>query len=88
MKFTPRCFVLSNRPKQGAIDVWWIVHDGSLLVLLAHLLNLHKMWENCDLRVNTVVEQVEDVESVKQRIQLYLSAMRIRAGLFFKKNSP
>lgn len=79
-------FFLPNRPKQGTIDIWWIVHDGSLLVLLAHLLNQHKMWENCNLRVNTVVEQVEDVESVKLRIQSYLNAMRIRAGLlFFKK---
>ena len=42
----------------GTIDIWWIVHDGGLLLLLGHLLSKHKYWERCKLRVNTVVEKV------------------------------
>lgn len=35
-----------ERLKEGTIDVWWIVHDGGLLMLLPFLLSQHKV---CDL---------------------------------------
>lgn len=43
----------------GNIDVWWIIHDGGLLILLPFLLKQHKVWRNCTLRVFAVA-QVED----------------------------
>jgi len=30
--------------KQGTIDIWWIVHDGGLLLLLPFLLSKHSVW--------------------------------------------
>lgn len=32
-----------ERLKEGTIDVWWIVHDGGLLMLLPFLLMQHKV---------------------------------------------
>lgn len=32
-----------ERLKEGTIDVWWIVHDGGLLMLLPFLLKQHKV---------------------------------------------
>lgn len=32
-----------DRLKEGTIDVWWIVHDGGLLMLLPFLLGQHKV---------------------------------------------
>lgn len=32
-------FPWANERQHGFIDVWWIVHDGGLLLLLAHLLS-------------------------------------------------
>lgn len=32
-----------ERLTEGTIDVWWIVHDGGLLMLLPFLLNQHKV---------------------------------------------
>lgn len=32
-----------ERLSEGAIDVWWIVHDGGLLMLLPFLLSQHKV---------------------------------------------
>lgn len=32
-----------DRLKEGTIDVWWIVHDGGLLMLLPFLLSQHKV---------------------------------------------
>lgn len=32
-------FPRATEKQHGFIDVWWIVHDGGLLLLLAHLLS-------------------------------------------------
>ena len=29
----------------GFVDVWWVVHDGGLLLMIAHLLLRHRTWE-------------------------------------------
>jgi potassium/chloride transporter 4/5/6 len=39
---------------KGTIDVWWIVHDGGLLMLLPFLLKQEKPWKHCKLRIFTV----------------------------------
>ena len=31
-------------PKRGTIDIWWIMHDGGLLLLLPFLLSRHPVW--------------------------------------------
>ena len=33
----------TDRLGEGTIDVWWIVHDGGLLMLLPFLLRQHKV---------------------------------------------
>ena len=50
---------LSNFPSsaetmKGTIDVWWVVHDGGMLILLAFLLQADKVWRGCRMRVFTV----------------------------------
>lgn len=32
-----------NRLNEGTVDVWWIVHDGGMLMLLPFLLRQHKV---------------------------------------------
>lgn len=39
---------------RGTIDVWWIVHEGGMLLLLPYLLRHHKSWRNCKLRIFAV----------------------------------
>lgn len=39
---------------KGNIDIWWVVHDGGLLMLLPFLLLKHKVWRHCNLRIFTV----------------------------------
>lgn len=31
-------------PDRGTIDIWWVVHDGGLLLLLPFLLSKHAVW--------------------------------------------
>lgn len=40
----------------GAIDVWWIIHDGGLLILLPFLLRQHRVWRQCHLRIFAVAQ--------------------------------
>ena len=47
-------FPLANESLTGTIDVWWVVHDGGMLILLAFLLQSDKVWKRCRLRVFTV----------------------------------
>ena len=40
---------------QGYIDIWWIIHDGGLLLLIAHLLQVcvYESW--CDTSAPNIV---------------------------------
>ena len=38
-------------PAHSNIDLWWVVHDGGLLLLLSIILRKHRKWHNCNLRV-------------------------------------
>jgi len=44
----------------GTIDIWWMIHDGGLLILLSWLLSQHRVWRSCHLRVFTVAENVSE----------------------------
>ena len=49
-------------PSSETIDVWWVNHDGGLLLLLAHLLRRDNVWRKCKLRVFCIVNAVTDPE--------------------------
>ena len=53
-QFTSSCY--HNDDEQGNIDIWWIVHDGGLLMLLPFLLKQHRTWRKCRLRIFTVAQ--------------------------------
>lgn len=38
----------------GVIDIWWIISDGGILVMLAFLLTHHKVWRACSIRLFSV----------------------------------
>eukprot|EP00578_Thalassiosira_sp_NH16_P018592 CAMPEP_0181099512 /NCGR_PEP_ID=MMETSP1071-20121207/12699_1 /TAXON_ID=35127 /ORGANISM="Thalassiosira sp., Strain NH16" /LENGTH=1053 /DNA_ID=CAMNT_0023182179 /DNA_START=19 /DNA_END=3180 /DNA_ORIENTATION=+ len=40
-------------PERGTIDVWWIVHDGGLLLLLPFLLSKHAVWAGINDDIGT-----------------------------------
>eukprot|EP01063_Lacrimia_lanifica_P037684 TRINITY_DN780_c0_g2_i1.p1 TRINITY_DN780_c0_g2~~TRINITY_DN780_c0_g2_i1.p1 ORF type:complete len:969 (+),score=428.67 TRINITY_DN780_c0_g2_i1:45-2951(+) len=69
------------------IDVWWIVHDGGLLLLVPHLMTMHKAWKGCQIRIfavlNEYVDQenggLESSESFTKRIAVFLDQVRIQA---------
>ena len=48
---------------QGNIDIWWIVHDGGLLMLLPFLLKQHRTWRKCRLRIFTVAQVTKRIST-------------------------
>eukprot|EP00929_Paragymnodinium_shiwhaense_P023718 TRINITY_DN14788_c0_g1_i3.p1 TRINITY_DN14788_c0_g1~~TRINITY_DN14788_c0_g1_i3.p1 ORF type:complete len:727 (+),score=88.88 TRINITY_DN14788_c0_g1_i3:1489-3669(+) len=55
--------VMPTEPREGSIDIWWMIHDGGFLVLLSWLLSNHRIWRSCNLRVFTIAENVSSEQA-------------------------
>ena len=75
----PHAFPGSEERVSGFVDVWWVVHDGGLLLMIAHLLLRHRAWERCRLRVHTVLQKAQDPGAVRRTLQAVLRDFRIDA---------
>uniref|UniRef100_A0A4W5MD30 Solute carrier family 12 member 7a n=1 Tax=Hucho hucho TaxID=62062 RepID=A0A4W5MD30_9TELE len=62
-----------DRLGEGTIDVWWIVHDGGLLMLLPFLLRQHKVWRKCKMRIFTVAQMDDNSIQMKKDLQMFLN---------------
>ncbi|XP_055941614.1 solute carrier family 12 member 4-like isoform X2 [Argiope bruennichi] len=74
-------FPSNNEKVSGSIDVWWIVHDGGLLMLLPFLLKQHKTWKNCKLRIFTVAQLEDNSIQMKKDLAKFLYHLRIEADV-------
>ncbi|CAM6087999.1 unnamed protein product [Calypogeia fissa] len=72
-------FPMEGTQQDGYIDVWWMVHDGGLLLILAHLLKQHRIWRKCKLRVCAISDQMHDTSLVKKNLLQTLNRVRIEA---------
>ncbi|XP_073514060.1 solute carrier family 12 member 4 [Phyllobates terribilis] len=74
-------FYPSNHERylEGNIDVWWIVHDGGMLMLLPFLLKQHKVWKKCRLRIFTVAQMDDNSIQMKKDLATFLYHLRIEA---------
>ncbi|XP_039276024.1 solute carrier family 12 member 4 [Nilaparvata lugens] len=69
----------STQKMSGNIDIWWIVHDGGLLMLLPFLLKQHRTWKNCRLRIFTVAQMEDNSIQMKKDLKTFLYHLRIEA---------
>uniref|UniRef100_A0A8K9XSD9 Solute carrier family 12 member 5a n=1 Tax=Oncorhynchus mykiss TaxID=8022 RepID=A0A8K9XSD9_ONCMY len=68
-----------ERFSEGHIDVWWIVHDGGMLMLLPFLLRQHKVWRKCKMRIFTVAQMDDNSIQMKKDLTTFLYHLRIDA---------
>ncbi|XP_030629201.1 solute carrier family 12 member 7-like [Chanos chanos] len=68
-----------ERLSEGTIDVWWVVHDGGLLMLLPFLLRQHKVWRKCKMRIFTVAHLDDNSIQMKKDLQMFLYHLRLDA---------
>ncbi|KAM6900624.1 solute carrier family 12 member 7 [Xenentodon cancila] len=64
---------------EGTIDVWWVVHDGGMLMLLPFLLRQHKVWRKCKMRIFTVAQLDDNSIQMKKDLQMFLYHLRLDA---------
>uniref|UniRef100_A0A646QE31 Solute carrier family 12 member 6 n=1 Tax=Hemiscolopendra marginata TaxID=943146 RepID=A0A646QE31_9MYRI len=75
INFFPDC----SSKVSGNIDVWWIVHDGGLLMLLPFLLKQHRVWKNCKIRIFTVAQMEDNSIQMEKDLKTFLYHLRIDA---------
>ncbi len=65
------------------IHVWWTgaTANGSLMLLLAHLVTQHTRWRGSRITVLTAVEHADEVVEASGRIRTLLEAARIEANI-------
>ncbi|XP_026217432.1 solute carrier family 12 member 7 isoform X6 [Anabas testudineus] len=68
-----------DRLGEGTIDVWWVVHDGGMLMLLPFLLRQHKVWRKCKMRIFTVAQLDDNSIQMKKDLQMFLYHLRLNA---------
>ncbi|CAD5219732.1 unnamed protein product [Bursaphelenchus okinawaensis] len=70
-----------DRKITGTIDVYWIVKDGGLCLLIAFLLRQHKVWRGCKLRVMCVAGSSENNVKMREVLKKYIYELRIDAEI-------
>eukprot|EP01083_Nonionella_stella_P007033 20339_1 len=48
--------VLNHKVDSQYIEVWWLIDDGGLTVLLPYIMKLHSFWNTCKLRLNIIAD--------------------------------
>ena len=79
-----RRFPDSGDKVKGNIDIWWIVHDGGLLMLLPFLLKQHRTWKNCKLRIFSVAQPEDNSIQMKKDLKTFLYHLRYDIQCYFQ----
>lgn len=67
--------------KSGTIDVWWVTHDGGLMLLLPFLQHRHLFWKGCTLRVFVVAQEHDNSVKIAQDLKQLLFDLRFDAEI-------
>ncbi|CAA0825404.1 Cation-chloride cotransporter 1 [Striga hermonthica] len=63
----------------GTIDLYWIVRDGGLMLLLSQLLLTKESFESCKIQVFCIAEEDSDAEELKTDVKKFLYDLRMQA---------
>lgn len=63
----------------GTIDLYWIVRDGGLMLLLSQLLLTKESFESCKIQVFCIAEEDTDAENLKADVKKFLYDLRMQA---------
>lgn len=78
MKIPPHDVPPRSARLSGTIDIWWLVADGGLLLLLPFLLKKHKTWRGCRTRLFAVAPpDGEEAEELKRDLDGYIRDFRL-----------
>jgi hypothetical protein len=64
----------------GFIDIWWRgKKNGSLMIILAHLLTLNRQWADATIRLFRIIQDTAGVQPAKEALEMLLRAARVKA---------
>lgn len=63
----------------GTIDLYWIVRDGGLMLLLSQLLRAKESFESCKIQVFCIAEEDTSAEELKMDVRKFLYDLRMQA---------
>uniref|UniRef100_A0A453LNB9 SLC12A transporter C-terminal domain-containing protein n=1 Tax=Aegilops tauschii subsp. strangulata TaxID=200361 RepID=A0A453LNB9_AEGTS len=63
----------------GTIDLYWIVRDGGLMLLLSQLLLTKATFESCKIQVFCIAEEDTDAAELKTDVKKFLYDLRMHA---------
>merc|ERR1712048_12755 len=68
-----------NETVSGTIDIWWIVGDGGILLLLPFLMKKHKVWGSCRTRLFVLAKRTpgQDPKLIARELNTYVNDFRI-----------
>ncbi|KRY57670.1 Solute carrier family 12 member 6, partial [Trichinella britovi] len=56
----------------GTIDIWWIIHDGGLLIFISYLLTQHRVWRSCKIRLFAIAHSYDNSAILKEELKKWL----------------
>jgi hypothetical protein len=73
----------------GTIDIWWVVADGGILLLLPFLLKKHPVWRRCRTRLFAVADKInDDVTEMQRELEAYVNDFRLDVEVHVKVIDP
>ncbi|XP_074573484.1 cation-chloride cotransporter 1-like isoform X1 [Curcuma longa] len=63
----------------GTIDLYWIVKDGGLMLLLSQLLLTKESFESCKIQLFCIAEEDTEAEELKADVKKFLYDLRLQA---------
>lgn len=65
----------------GTIDLYWIVRDGGIMLLLSQLLRAKESFENCKIQVFCIAEEDTGADNLKADVSKFLYDLRMQADV-------
>nr|XP_024365910.1 cation-chloride cotransporter 1-like isoform X2 [Physcomitrium patens] len=65
----------------GTIDLYWIVRDGGLMLLLSQLLRAKDCFESCKIQVFCIAEKDSEAVELKTDVKKFLYDLRMQADV-------
>ncbi|XP_024376501.1 cation-chloride cotransporter 1 [Physcomitrium patens] len=65
----------------GTIDLYWIVRDGGLMLLLSQLLRAKDCFESCKIQVFCIAEEDSEADELKADVRKFLHDLRMQADV-------
>jgi len=66
-----------HTPRNGTIDVWWLYDDGGLTLLLPYILTTRQQFQECKLRVFTLANRKDELDTETRKMAALLAKFRI-----------